>query len=158
MPRIYLETLIAAPMPICFDVARDIEVHQLSTAHTNEKAIGGRTSGLCEAGDTITWRATHFGIPQKLTVRITHMERPFTFEDIMLRGAFKSMKHIHTFREAANGTLMIDEFQFEAPLGLLGRLAEKLFLTAYMTRLLTTRNNVLKNVAEAKAGETIISS
>lgn len=155
MPRIYLETLIVAPIHICFDVARDINVHQLSTAHTKEKAVGGRTSGLCEAGDTITWRATHFGIPQKLTVHISHMERPYSFEDIMLRGAFKSMKHTHTFRATQSGTLMIDEFHFEAPLDLLGHMAERLFLTTYMTRLLTTRNKVLKKVAEAKAGVAI---
>jgi len=154
MPRIYLETFVAAPIHICFDVARDIDVHQLSTAQTKEKAIGGRTSGLCEAGDTITWRATHFGIPQKLSVLITKMDQPFLFVDEMQRGAFKSMRHTHTFREENRTTCMIDELQFEAPLGILGRIAEQLFLTAYMTRFLEKRNAVLKSIAEAKAGKT----
>jgi hypothetical protein len=44
---------------------------------------------------------------------------------------------------------MIDEFSFRAPLGVLGRLAETLFLTHYMKGLLLSRNRFLKQVAES---------
>jgi len=47
---IILLTSIKAPIQIVFDCARSIDIHQLSTAKTNEKAIFGRTSGLCELG------------------------------------------------------------------------------------------------------------
>jgi hypothetical protein len=43
---------------------------------------------------------------------------------------------------------MTDEFDFTAPLGPLGRLANPLFLTRYMRRLLLERNAYLKRVAE----------
>jgi hypothetical protein len=41
-----------------------------------------------------------------------------------------------------------DLFTFHAPLGLFGNLAETLFLTHYMKKLLLTRNTCLKKVAE----------
>lgn len=148
METIYLTTIIKAPIEICFDLARDIDAHQLSTSKTQEKVIAGKMSGLCELGDTITWQAVHFGIRQKLTVKITQMNKPFSFEDQMQQGIFASMKHIHHFKTVENTTIMTDEFIFEAPLGILGIIAEKLFLKTYMTNFLKVRNETLKSLAE----------
>jgi ligand-binding SRPBCC domain-containing protein len=67
----------------------------------------------------------------------------------MIQGAFQEMVHLHEFVPQPSGTLMSDLFTFRAPLGILGRLAETLFLTRYMKGLLLTRNRYLKQVAEA---------
>lgn len=148
MAEINLTTEIKAPIEKCFDLSRDIDIHQKSTAKTNEKAIAGRTSGLCELNDEITWEATHFGIRQHLTSKITEFDFPHKFADKMLKGAFKSFYHEHFFEEKDGVTILTDVFRFEAPLGFLGRIAEKLFLTNYMTKFLKTRNEVIKEIAE----------
>jgi ligand-binding SRPBCC domain-containing protein len=67
----------------------------------------------------------------------------------MIQGAFQELTHIHEFVPQSGGTLMIDLFTFRAPFGILGRLAETLFLTRYMKGLLLSRNRYLKQVAEA---------
>jgi adenylyl- and sulfurtransferase ThiI len=41
MPVITLETYINADKQTVFDLARSIDLHQISTKHTNEKAIAG---------------------------------------------------------------------------------------------------------------------
>ncbi|OCX52598.1 cell division protein [Mucilaginibacter sp. PPCGB 2223] len=150
MPTIRLNTFVKADIETCFDLSRSIDLHVESTKHTRETAIAGRTSGLIELGDTVTWRARHFGIWQTLTSKITVMQRPVLFVDEMQSGAFKSFRHEHHFGEAAGGTLMTDIFIFEAPLGLLGAMANKLFLTKYMRKLLIQRNEVIKLHAELK--------
>ena len=66
----------------------------------------------------------------------------------MISGAFKSMHHQHEFEEVDNRTLMRDKFEFEAPLGLLGTVVDKLILSGYMHRFLETRNARLKVLAE----------
>jgi ligand-binding SRPBCC domain-containing protein len=104
---------------------------------------------LIELNETVTWRAKHFGIYQKLTVKITEFNSPNYFNDVMLKGAFKSMKHTHFFEKKGNQTLMRDEFEFEAPLGLLGRIAENLFLKTYLRQFLEERNKLIKSVAES---------
>ncbi|MFP3488758.1 cell division protein, partial [Staphylococcus sp. SIMBA_130] len=76
MPIIYLETLIDAPIQTCFDYARNVDAHMKSTEQTKEKAIDGVTEGLMRAGDTVTWEATHFGIRQRLTAKITGTNEP----------------------------------------------------------------------------------
>ena len=151
MPTIELHTHIDAPQDRVFDLARSIDAHMASTGRSGEEAVAGRTSGLIECGETVTWRATHFLVRQTLTVRITAMERPYRFTDEMTDGAFAAMKHTHTFVPEGNGTIMIDEFTFQAPWGLLGRLAERCFLTAYMRKFLQQRAHVLKSIAEGEA-------
>lgn len=149
MPVIHLETFIEAPIQVCFDLSRSIELHKISTVHTGETAVAGRISGLITTGETVTWRAKHFGIWQRLTVEIVEMKAPVFFADEMIKGAFRSFRHEHHFAEKENGTLMKDVFDFEAPLGFLGKLAAQLVLTRYMTRLLSQRNKVIKDFAES---------
>jgi ligand-binding SRPBCC domain-containing protein len=120
----------------------------LSTKDTKEIAVGGRTSGLCEEGDTITWEATHFLIRQRLTVEITKMEKPVFFEDRMVKGAFKSMRHEHHFEQADSHTIMRDVFMYEVPYGIAGWIFDKVILRRYMTRFLRTRNEMIKRMAE----------
>jgi ligand-binding SRPBCC domain-containing protein len=148
MTRIELTTEIHAPIERCFDLARSIDLHVRSASHTGERAIAGRTSGLIELGETVTWRARHFGIWQTLTSKIVELDRPRSFTDVMVQGAFKSFRHDHLFHAIGDRTVMEDVFVFESPFGVLGRLADVLFLRRYMTRFLETRNAAIKEAAE----------
>lgn len=150
MALIYLETFIEAPVETCFDLARDVDVHMKSTGETNEKAIGGVTSGLLEVGDVVTWEAKHLGVTQTLTAQITALSRPDYFIDEMVSGAFHSFVHTHRFEEMDGVTLMIDQFIYKAPFGLAGKIANVAFLKRYMHRFLQKRATALKTIAEAR--------
>jgi len=65
MARIELSLYVAAPADRCFDLARSVDAHLRSTAATGERAVGGRTTGLLELGEEVTWRARHFGVHQE---------------------------------------------------------------------------------------------
>ncbi|RYE39005.1 MAG: cell division protein [Sphingobacteriales bacterium] len=152
MPVIRLETFINSDQQTVFDLARSIDLHQVSTAHTNELAVAGKTSGVIELNEWVTWEARHFGIVQKLTSKITEMRFSNYFVDEMVSGAFKSFKHEHIFESKGEGTLMTDIFSYISPLGIIGKLADKLFLERYMRNLLLTRNRVVKEYAERDIG------
>jgi len=158
MPLIKLNTEIKANRALVFDLSRSIDLHKISTEHTNETAIAGRTSGLIELAETVTWRAKHFGIYQTLTTKITAFDYPNSFTDEMLKGAFKSFKHEHIFETLNSGTLMIDLFDYKSPLGLLGVAADFLFLKKYMTNLLIKRNETIKSFAETDKWKEVISN
>ena len=148
MPTIELQTKIDAPRELVFDLARSIDLHVDSTAASNERAIAGRTSGLIQLGETVTWEATHFFIRQQLTVKIEQLDRPNHFQDAMVSGAFSRFVHNHTFADEGAGTLMTDSFDFTSPLGILGQFANLLLVTRHMRKLLITRNAMIKTVAE----------
>ena len=151
MPKIELTTIINAPIEKVFDLSRSIDLHMESTKQTGEKAIAGKTSGLIELGETVTWRAKHFGIWQTLTSKVVEYDRPNLFVDEMVSGAFKSFRHEHSFTASGDHTIMKDIFEFESPLGIFGQAFNKLILTRYMTKLLVERNRVIKEAAEGQA-------
>lgn len=148
MTVIELVTDIAAPVGRVFDLARDLDLHAQSMARTGECAIAGRISGRIELGETVTWRARHFGICWSLTSRITALERPTRFVDIQVRGPFERFRHEHRFEAIAGGTRMTDHWEHVAPFGAVGRLVDRVVLASYMRRQLLARNAALRRAAE----------
>jgi ligand-binding SRPBCC domain-containing protein len=152
-------TVIDAPIERCFDLARSVEVHLAGNEHCGETAmaLAGVTSGLVGMGQRVTWRAKHFGVWQQLTSEITALEPPAYFQDTMIQGAFRFMKHDHFFGTLSDGkTEMKDVFCFAAPLPVLGRLVEIVVLRRYMRNLLHERNVVLKQIAESSEWQTYL--
>lgn len=149
-------TLIQAPIVRCFDLSRSIELHMLSTYKTGERAIAGKTAGLVDEGDTVTWEAVHFGVRQRLTSRILRVESPVFFSDEMTQGAFKRMYHEHIFEYKDGVTIMNDNFTYEVPYGLAGKIFDRLALKKYMIHLLEERNHTIKRVAESDEWKTIL--
>jgi len=141
---------------MCFDLARSVDAHVVSAGASGERAVAGVTTGLLGLGDQVTWRGRHLGVVQELTSRITAFDRPRHFRDEMVRGAFRKLAHDHYFEAVPAGTRMRDVFEFSAPLGILGRLAEWAVLTGYLRRFLEERAQVLKRLAESGEGQQFI--
>ena len=156
MTRIHLTEFIAAPVERIFDLSRSINLHQISTAETNEKAVAGVMSGLISKDETVTWQARHLLKTRRFTSKITEMQRPDSFTDEMVKGDFKSFRHEHHFKTVENGSLMIDIVEFEAPYGSIGKLATVLFLRSYLEKFLTKRNAVIKEYAETQKWKAIL--
>ena len=150
MPKIELETIINSnDITIVFDLIRSIDLHKISTKKSKEEAISGKTSGLINLNETVTWQAKHLGFTQKLTSIITDFESPFFFADEMVKGAFKSFRHEHYLHQKDDEIIMKDIFEYESPLGILGKIADFLFLKRYMKNFLIERNTVIKEYAES---------
>ncbi len=157
MPRIELNTEICAPIHVVFDLSRSIDFHMKTTQKSRERAIAGKTSGLIDLNETVTWKAKHCGFTQQLTSRITYMRCPDVFVDEMTQGIFKSMSHQHLFLEEEGKTLMIDIFDFESPLGILGKCANRLFLKNYLEAFILERNAQIKVAAEGEGWKEFVS-
>lgn len=148
MTTIRLITKIKAPIQTVFDLSRNIDVHQLSTFQSNEKAIAGRTSGLIELDETVTWRGKHFGLFLRHKSKITEMESPCYFADEMVQGHFKFFRHEHRFVVQNGTTVMMDFLQYDTPYGIFGKLFDKIALKKHLTHFLLIRNQTLKKLAE----------
>lgn len=131
------------PRTELFDLARNIDAHKGSMARSREQAIAGVKTGLISLGQEVTWRAWHFGVPLRMTSRITELHAPDYFVDEQVKGPFRRFRHVHEFREDSKGTVMVDRIEFAAPFGPLGRVVEKLVLAGYLQRLIETRNRYL---------------
>lgn len=150
MPLLHITTFIKAPVDVVFDLSRHIDLHKHSMRQYKEEAVAGTRFGLLEKEDTVTWKARHLFKNRFLRVKITDMQRPDHFTDEQLQGDFSTMKHEHHFKPCENGTIMIDLFCFETPYGRLGRVFNRIHLTAYIKKLLEQRNRTIKEYAESE--------
>lgn len=150
MARIELVTYIDAPRERVFD-ARSVELHMASTAASKETAVAGVQKGLMGLGDSVTWRARHFGLWHKLTSEITQFSPPTHFRDSMIKGSFRRFDHDHSFEQSGTeggSTVMHDVFDFTSPFGPIGWLVNRLLLSKYLRLLLEERNRIIKKAAE----------
>lgn len=122
MTSIVIETKICAPIELCFDLARDVNAHSESAAFSSERVVA----------------------------RITALDRPRHFVDEMVQGSFKWLRHYHEFEFSEGITIMRDKLEWEPPLGIVGRLADRLFLRRHMHWFVLTKQNGLKRMAEAQ--------
>jgi ligand-binding SRPBCC domain-containing protein len=149
MYKIYRETIIHTTLERCFDLSRSIDFHKQSMNDTKEIPVSGRLTGLIELGEFVEWEANHFFIRQRLSSKITEMVKPYYFVDVMVSGAFTSFWHKHRFSKHKSGeVMMIDDFRYEVPLGILGGFGNFLFLNRYMVRLIEARSESIKTALE----------
>ena len=136
-----LVTQATVPVEQLFDVSLSIDEHLASMGRSGEQAIAGVTHGSIGLGETVTWRARHFGIWFTMTSQITALERPSRFVDEQLQGPFRCFRHEHSFTRDGHATVMIDTLTISSPI--FGRLAERLVLVPYLRRLMQQRNRHL---------------
>ncbi|SED82792.1 SRPBCC family protein [Ruania alba] len=145
MIRFRTETALDAAPAAAFDASLDIGAHLASMAASEETAVAGVTSGNIGLGETVTWRARHFGLWWTMTSTITQLDRPVSFTDEQVRGPFAQFRHVHRFEPRPDGgTTMTDDVTFIAPFGALGRVAERAVLGRYVRRLIESRNEWLR--------------
>lgn len=152
MPVFEVVTTIAAPPERVFDCARDAGLHLRSLASTGERAVEGRSEGLLEPGEEVTWEGRHLLLRWRMKVRIVHYERPRWFRDVQVQGPFTSFQHDHYFEPVRGGTRMTDRVAFRMPLGGPGRYVGIAVVVPHLRRLLLRRNEVLRAAAEGREG------
>ncbi|MTD17154.1 cyclase [Nakamurella sp. YIM 132087] len=152
MPLICLETLVPATVEDCFDLSLSVDAHTASMHDSGERIVGGVRSGMMGPGETVSWRAVHFGIPWRMTSRITRYRRPDLFVDEQVAGPFGIWRHAHLFVPDGAGTRMTDVVHFRSPAGLVGDVVDRVFLVRYMTGLLEQRNRWLVAELTGAAG------
>jgi ligand-binding SRPBCC domain-containing protein len=151
MPTLTIETLIAAPQQLCFDLARDAAFHVESARETGERIVAGKAEGYFELGDEVVFEGRHLGVKQRLGARIVAMDAPHRFVDEMTKGVFRSLRHSHQFDALSeNQTLMTDVIEWRSPLGLLGVIADKIAVEAHLRQFLKIRCQRLKERAESR--------
>ena len=93
------------------------------------------------------------GIPMSWTTEITHVHEPYYFVDEQRFGPYALWHHQHHFREVEGGVEMTDEVNYAIPLGILGRLANWLFVEREVNRIFDHRFSVLESFFGQKKTE-----
>lgn len=91
-----------------------------------------------------------FGIiPMRMHMEFFLYDYPTCLADRQMKGPFKKMTQYRYFEDVGGGyTRMRDVFEYELPLGIIGRLAHSLFVGAMITKMFTHRQNMTKKLLE----------
>jgi ligand-binding SRPBCC domain-containing protein len=149
--KISLSTFVPSSTQRAFDLSIDIDTHLESMAHSGERAVDGVASGLIALGESVTWKARHFGITWTMTSTITAWDRPHSFVDEQAKGPFKMFRHLHRFEPEGDGTRMIDEIDYTAPFGPIGSAVDRMVLNRYLQRLIVARNDFIVTEAAKRS-------
>lgn len=96
-------------------------------------------------GQLIKYKLYPFaGIPVRWTTEITHVSEPNYFVDEQRFGPYALWHHQHHFNETNNGIEMIDEVNYAIPFGIIGRVANSLFVRNQLRAIFDYRFEVLE--------------
>ena len=92
-------------------------------------------------GFVMDYRLRLFGVPLNWRSRIETFDPPHRFSDVQLRGPYRRWHHVHQFTAVAGGTQMVDQVNYELPCGLLGPVAQGLFVRSMLNRIFDYRRD-----------------
>jgi len=88
-------------------------------------------------------------IPQTWVTEITHVNQPNYFVDEQRFGPYKMWHHEHLFSDTKDGGVeMTDIISYVVPIGLLGRLMNKLIIAKKINEIFNYRKIVLEKMFE----------
>ena len=93
---------------------------------------------------TVQWIAQH-----------TLYEPPHMFEDVQIKGPFRSWRHRHLIESHKDGVILRDEIDYEPPLGLLGRAFAPLLIESRLRKLFDYRHQVTREWCEGTEGSSL---
>lgn len=90
-------------------------------------------------------------IPVSWVTEITHVKELAYFIDDQRIGPYKLWHHQHFFNKVKDGVEMTDIVHYQAPFGIIGKLAELLFINKKVKSIFDYRNRVLEDMFPLKA-------
>ena len=98
-----------------------------------------RTDDEMVSGATIDYRLRVFGIPIGWRTRIECWDAGKCFVDSQVRGPYRAWWHEHHFFADGTRTVMEDRVYYAVPLGILGRLVNRLIITSQLRAIFSYR-------------------
>ena len=81
----------------------------------------------------------------------TRYEPPDLFEDVQVKGPFRSWRHRHIISAHSEGAILRDEIEYEPPLGFIGKAVAPLLIERRLKRLFEYRHQVTREWCEKNA-------
>lgn len=102
------------------------------------------------AGMIISYRVSPLlGIPTNWVTEITHMKPGQYFVDEQRVGPYKMWHHQHMLEPSDNGVEMTDVITYQPPLGIIGSIANRLFIQRKLNQIFDYRSRMIDAVFNA---------
>lgn len=108
-----------------------------------------KAAKISDVGSQAIVETSIFGpIKMRWVAQHTRYDPPGMFEDVQIKGPFRSFRHRHIVEPAADGAILRDEIDYEPPLGFLGRAMAPLLIVRRLEKLFDYRHQVTREWCE----------
>jgi len=119
-----------------------------------EKAKIIQAAKISEIGSQAVVETRIFGpIAAKWVARHTLYDPPHVFEDIQIKGPFRSWRHRHVVEPDEQGAILRDEIDYEPRFGFVGRLLAPLLIEKRLRKLFDYRHEAVHRWCETSSSE-----
>jgi hypothetical protein len=136
-------TVIEAPLEETFAFFSKAANLGVITPAAMRFAIQGQVPPMA-TGAVIDYRVRVGPLPVHWRTRITSWEPGRCFADLQEQGPYRFWWHEHTFQADGSRTVMEDRVYYTPPLGLVGRLANRLFIRSTLRKIFQYRGDVIR--------------
>jgi ligand-binding SRPBCC domain-containing protein len=148
MERIEQTVQINAPIEKVFHFHDD--TRNLLRITPPDVKVSIETVGSPGLGYEVTLKVRQFMLfVMRWHVKITVYEPPVLMVDEQLSGPFRTWKQTRRLRQVDGGTELTDIVEYEAPFGLLGRLANALVIRRQIQKMFSYRQATTKKLLES---------
>ncbi len=148
MERIERTVLIAAPIERVFSFHDD--TRNLLAITPSHLKVSITSMGTPGPGYEVRLTVRFLGlIPMHWHVRITEHVPPVRMTDVQVSGPFRSWKQIRLLRSVPDGTELTDVVEYEVPFGVLGHIADVLFIRRQIRSMFAYRQAATKRLLES---------
>jgi hypothetical protein len=136
-------TVIEAPLEETFAFFSKAANLGVITPAAMRFAIQGQVPPMA-TGAVIDYRVRVGPLPVHWRTRITSWEPGRCFADLQEQGPYRFWWHEHTFQADGSRTVMEDRVYYTPPLGLVGRLANRVFIRSTLRKIFQYRGDVIR--------------
>ncbi len=136
-------TVVDAPLAETFVFFSKAANLGLITPAAMEFSIQGNIPTMA-TGAAIDYRVRVGPLPVRWRTRIANWDPGRGFVDVQEAGPYRLWWHEHSFHADGERTVMEDRVFYTPPLGILGRLANRLFIAATLRRIFQYRGDVIR--------------
>ncbi len=157
MNKIEFNTHIKAPIERCFDLSRSIDFHKISLSPVvKEESVAGCTTGLIGQNQHALMQSNCWGYHFSTELKIVKFNPPYFLSYEITDSNFESAIHDYYFYDIGDETVMVNHFYYKLKLGLMGEIANLLFLEKYLNKTISKRNDLLREYAETSKWQGVL--
>jgi ligand-binding SRPBCC domain-containing protein len=123
-----------------------------------EETVAGCTSGLIGPNQRVLMQSRIGSFRFSTELKITKFNPSFFFSYEVVDSTFQSIVHDYYFYDISEETVMVNHFYYKLRWGLLGEVINFLFLHNYLTKIITKRNDLLREYAETDKWKDVLHS
>jgi ligand-binding SRPBCC domain-containing protein len=151
--RFVKQSVIRASPRLVFEFHEQPDVLSLLTPPSEDARVI-QSAKISEVGTQAIIETRIIGpIKTRWVAEHTIYDPPNMFEDIQVKGPFRSWRHRHIVEASSDGAILRDEIDYEPPLGLLGRLLAPVLIQKRLQKLFDYRHEVTRKWCEKRKDE-----